>query len=84
MDTQRDEFLKFVREVEQRARRVVGHAGAGHTQQAAILAAELVQFYMDTRHQREMRKEVAAGDYNLSALCVDVTANSSETPFEDE
>ena len=61
MDTQNDEFLKFVREVEQRARRVFGHAGAGHTQQAAILAAELVQETVWTRATNSLcsRKSVA-------------------------
>ena len=53
--------------------------------QVAVLAIGLLDYCADTREQRKIQKEVAAGDWNLNALRVDATAASnSATRFERE
>jgi hypothetical protein len=77
-----EEYTAFIREVEERAKRVYGAAGNDNAYKAGILAAELVQFVMDARHQAKMQQETAGG-YDLTALRVDAAAPSnSETGWE--
>ena len=81
------ELETFCKDVEKRAEKIYGAAGNGNSERAALLALELVQFAMTTRHQAKMQKEITAGDWNLNALVVVVDADkpsNSETPFEDE
>ncbi len=76
-------YLALCKRVEQDGRKIMGKAGAGYADAAAVAALALVDHAVDCRQQYQMQQEQTAGAYDLGALRVDAAAASnSETGWE--